>query len=171
MAGKGIPFSSKRGAPSAGGCRVFVLFFLLLMPGVALTAAAQDSLVAYQVRGDAIDAPLTPVPGDPARGKQVVVDREAGHCLICHAIPDSGERFMGNVGPSLSGVGTRLSAGQIRLRLVDPTRAKPDAVMPSYYRIEGLRDVAGAWRGKPILTARQIEDAVAYLATLKGKAR
>jgi sulfur-oxidizing protein SoxX len=38
--------------------------------------------------------------------------------------------------------------------------------MPSYYRTTGLNEVAAIWRDKPILTAQQIEDAVAYLLTL-----
>ena len=39
--------------------------------------------------------------------------------------------------------------------------------MPSYYRVDGL-DAGGAGvPGKPILTAEQIEDVVAYLATLR----
>ena len=40
--------------------------------------------------------------------------------------------------------------------------------MPAYYRTEGLNQVAGAFRGKPILSAQQVEDVVAWLATLKG---
>ena len=39
--------------------------------------------------------------------------------------------------------------------------------MPSYYKVDGLVRVAPAWRGKPVLTAQQIEDVVAYLKTLK----
>jgi sulfur-oxidizing protein SoxX len=39
--------------------------------------------------------------------------------------------------------------------------------MPSYYRVDGLRRVGAAWRGKPILSAEQIEDIVAYLASLR----
>jgi sulfur-oxidizing protein SoxX len=39
--------------------------------------------------------------------------------------------------------------------------------MPPYYRLQGLERVAPAFRGKPILTAEQIEDVVAFLATLK----
>ena len=74
---------------------------------------------------------------------------------------------MGNVAPPLSGVGARLSAGQIRLRVVDPTRLKRDAIMPAYYRVDGLNDVALPYRGKPILTAQQVEDVVAYLVTLR----
>jgi sulfur-oxidizing protein SoxX len=39
--------------------------------------------------------------------------------------------------------------------------------MPSYYRVEGLVRVGGNWRGKPILSAEQIEDILAYLVTLR----
>jgi sulfur-oxidizing protein SoxX len=39
--------------------------------------------------------------------------------------------------------------------------------MPSYYRIDGLDRVASAYRGKPVLSAQEVEDIVAWLATLK----
>jgi sulfur-oxidizing protein SoxX len=39
--------------------------------------------------------------------------------------------------------------------------------MPSYYRVDGLQRVGRPWQGKPILSAQQIEDVVAYLATLR----
>jgi len=69
----------------------------------------------------------------------------------------------------LSGAGSRWSEGQLRLRLVDPTRLNPDTIMPAYYRVEGLTRVGRAWRGKPILTAEQIEDVVAFLVTLRDQ--
>jgi sulfur-oxidizing protein SoxX len=53
------------------------------------------------------------------------------------------------------------------LRIVDGSRLNPDTIMPSYYRADGLTRVAAQFRGKPILTAEQIEDVVAYLMTLK----
>ena len=110
--------------------------------------------------------PLTAIPGDPKRGREIVAGRDA-NCLFCHAIPETGERFMGNIGPPLSGVASRLTAGQIRLRIVDPTLVNRDAVMPAYYRTEALNEVAQAYRDKPVLTAQEIEDVVAYLMTLK----
>ena len=133
-----------------------------------ITACAADSagMVAYQVNEDSITTPLTAIAGDAARGREVVAGRE-GNCLLCHSARETGERFMGNVAPPLSGVGARLSAGQIRLRVVDPTRLKRDAVMPAYYRVDGLNEVAVPYRGKPILTAQQVEDVVAYLVTLR----
>jgi len=133
----------------------------------ATAARADETVVAYRVEGKEIRAPLTGEPGDPVRGKHAVVDREAGHCLLCHVVPQSGSRFMGDVGPTLAGVGKRFTAGELRLRLVDASRLNPDTVMPSYYRVEGLERVAQIYRGKTVLTAQQIEDAIAYLMTLR----
>lgn len=120
----------------------------------------------YEVVGDAIPAPLTAEPGDARRGRDVIAGRD-GNCLLCHAVPETGERYMGNVGPPLSGVGKRLTAGQLRLRIADAGRLNPDVIMPSYYRMHGLDRVAAAYEGKPILTAQQVEDVVAYLLTLR----
>ena len=102
----------------------------------------------------------------PARGRRIVLDRETGNCLICHKVPEPAEPFQGDLGPDLSGVGTRLTAGQIRLRLVDESRLNPQTLMPPYYRVEGLSRVSARYRGKPVLTAQEIEDVVAYLGTL-----
>jgi sulfur-oxidizing protein SoxX len=138
----------------------------MLAAGTAL-ASPPAVLVPYRVDGDRIEASLTGRPGDPARGRQVVADRQLGLCLLCHAAPIPEERFQGNIGPDLRGVGARLSTGQIRLRLVDAARLAPETVMPSYYVVEGLNRVGQAWRGRPVLSAEQIEDVVAYLATLR----
>jgi L-cysteine S-thiosulfotransferase len=67
----------------------------------------------------------------------------------------------------LSGVGGRLSVAQIRLRLVDQRLINPKTIMPAYYTTDGLTRVAAQYQGKPVLTAQEIEDAVAYLATLQ----
>jgi sulfur-oxidizing protein SoxX len=128
---------------------------------------AEEGTVPYVVQGDAIPKPLTAVAGEPARGREVVTGRDA-NCLLCHSIPETGERFMGNVAPSLSGVGTRLTPGQLRLRVVDPTRLNPEVAMPAYYRTHGLDRVMEPYRGKPVLTAQQVEDVVAYLGTLRA---
>jgi sulfur-oxidizing protein SoxX len=132
---------------------------------VALPAAG--SVAPFTVTGDAIEAPLEGRRGDPSRGEAVVKNRETANCLICHAIPDPHERFMGDIGPPLQGIGTRLTPGQIRLRLVDPTLLNPRAIMPAYHRIAGLTHVDERYRGRPVLTAQEIEDVVAWLATLK----
>jgi L-cysteine S-thiosulfotransferase len=116
---------------------------------------------------DAIPTPLTGVPGDPARGRTIVASRQVGLCLLCHSGPFPEERFQGNLAPDLAGAGKRSSEGQLRLRIVDSSRINPATIMPAYYRADGFTRVAPAWRDKPILTAEQIEDVVAFLTTLK----
>jgi sulfur-oxidizing protein SoxX len=140
--------------------------WLLLSAGIAAGVSAQMS-PGYKVDGDEIRAPLARAPGDPARGREIVLDRARGACVLCHAVPDSGLRFMGDIGPALAGVGARLSAAQLRLRVVDQTRINRDTPMPAYYRTEGLHDVARAYRGKPVLSAQEVEDVVSYLQTLR----
>ena len=132
----------------------------------AASLQAQE-LRPFKVEGDAIPRSLTGAPGDPARGRKIVATRTQGLCLLCHSGPIPEERFQGNLAPDLAGAGSRWSEGQLRLRLVDSRLLNPDTIMPSYYRIDGFERVAPAWRGKPVLTAEQIEDVVAYLATLK----
>lgn len=129
--------------------------------------ATRPALVSYQVSGDAIELPLTAIPGDAARGRAIVANRRVGLCLLCHAGPIPEERFQGNLAPNLAGSGSRASVGQLRLRLVDARRINPDSIMPAYYRTENLALVPPALRGKPILDAQQIEDVVAYLHTLE----
>jgi L-cysteine S-thiosulfotransferase len=118
---------------------------------------------------DAIDPLLTAQPGEPARGRQIVEDRQLSACLLCHAGPFPAPHLQGTIGPPLDGVGARLSAGQIRLRLVDARKLNPGTTMPPYYVTEGLNRTGRQWQGKPVLTAQQIEDAVAFLASLRGK--
>lgn len=141
----------------------------LAIPMLAVPASAAGDVPpeAVVVVGDAIPAALTATPGDAVRGRAVVLDRANGNCLICHRVPEPAEPFQGEIGPDLAGVGKRLNPAQLRLRLVDGSRLNPATVMPPYYRVEGLTRVDPRYRGKPALTAQEIEDAVAYLATLR----
>lgn len=132
------------------------------------TAQEQSSIIGYRIINSAIPEPLTDQSGDAVRGRRIVLDREGGDCLICHAMPLPQRQFHGTIGPPLDGVGSRYSAGELRLRLVDPKALNPDTIMPAYYRVEGLHRVHERYRGKPILTAQQIEDVVAYLLTLQS---
>jgi sulfur-oxidizing protein SoxX len=129
--------------------------------------AALSLLVSTAAADDAIPSSLTGATGDAALGRKIVLDRQVGLCLLCHRGPFSEERFQGDLAPDLTGVGARLSAGQIRLRIVDPGRVNPQTIMPAYFRTEGLTRVAPAFRGKPVLSAEEIEHVVAFLVTLK----
>ena len=129
-------------------------------------AASASELRAYAVVGDAIPQSLTGLPGDVTRGRALAVDRTST-CILCHGGPFPEQKFQGDLAPDLGGAGSRWSEGQLRLRLVDASRLNAATIMPSYYRVEGLDRVGAAWRGKPILSAEQIEDIVAYLVSLR----
>jgi sulfur-oxidizing protein SoxX len=128
--------------------------------------AGAQTLPPYTFVGDAILEPLTKARGDAARGRALVVERSST-CILCHSGPFPEQKFQGDLAPDLSGSGTRSSEGQLRLRLVDASRLNAATIMPSYYRVNGLQRVGVPWRGKPILSAEQIEDIVAYLVTLR----
>ena len=116
---------------------------------------------------DAIPESLTGAKGDPARGRAIVATRQVSLCLLCHSGPFPQERFQGELAPDLRGAGARWSEGQLRLRIVDSSRINSATIMPAYHRTDGLTRVPPAFRGKPILSAEQIEDVVAFLTTLK----
>jgi sulfur-oxidizing protein SoxX len=134
----------------------------LALPG----AAGAQGLVNYTVVGEAIPESLTGAPGDAARGRALVLERSST-CILCHSGPFPETKFQGDLAPSLAGAGSRWQSGELRLRLVDASRLNPATIMPSYYQVDGLVRVGPAWRGKPILSADQIEDIVTYLASLR----
>jgi sulfur-oxidizing protein SoxX len=150
---------------------VLPLGFLLATSLVADVEGAADRVPAatlsFRVVTDGIPEPLAGESGDAARGRALLVARDPANCALCHALPDGAVHFSGDLGPSLAGVGARLSAPQIRLRVADNLRLNTLTIMPSYYKVDGLVLVASRYRGKPILSAREIEDVVAYLATLR----
>jgi sulfur-oxidizing protein SoxX len=134
---------------------------------LAAALVAVGALTGAACADDGIPRSLTGAKGDPARGRAIVVNRQVGLCLLCHSGPFPDERFQGNLAPDLSGAGKRSTEAQLRLRIVDSSRINPATIMPAYHRTEGLVRVAPAWRGKPVLSAEQIEDVVAFLMTLK----
>jgi len=137
------------------------LAFAALLPAVAPPAIA----------GDGFAAPLPgAAPGDAARGRAIVANRQLSLCLLCHTGPIPEERFQGNLAPDLQGAGQRWTAAQLRLRIVDASHFNPATIMPSYYKTEGLTRVAATYKDKTILTAQQIEDVIAWLQTLKEPA-
>ena len=104
---------------------------------------------------------------DTARA--IITDVRRGNCIICHVIPVAGlsDNDAGNLGPSLAGVGSRLTPAQIRARIVDSRQLSPDTVMPAYGSTSRLYRVQAAYRGKTILTDAEIDEVVTYLSALK----
>jgi len=132
--------------------------------------AEASELVAYKIVDQVkIPAPLTSEAGDPVRGRAVAIDRKKGNCLACHDMPVPEQPFHGEIGPNLADVATRLSEGELRLRVVNSKKINPESSMPAFYRTDGLNAVSKDFVGEPILTAQEVEDVVAYLMTLKGQ--
>lgn len=134
-----------------------------------LAACSQDPglVTEDQIVGDTIPAPLTEQAGRADQGRVVFASRAQGHCVLCHRVDGLDAPFQGNVGPDLTLIGDRLSAEQIRLRIVDYQIVRSGTVMPSYYRIHDLYQVEEDYADQPILTAQQVEDIVAYLSALR----
>ena len=117
--------------------------------------------------GDSIVNPLTSSPGDVARGRAIVANRQVGLCLLCHSGPFPEERFQGNLAPDLTASVGQSTPAQLRARLVDPSRFNSISIMPAYYRSTGLNRVAPKFANQTILTAKEIEDVVAFLVSLQ----
>lgn len=125
-----------------------------------LPALAAAQVADYKVEGDGIPKSLTGKPGVAARGKALLAKREAANCLECHSVKDKDLAGGGTKGPALDGVGAVLTPPQLRLSVVDIGRVNPKAGMPSFHKSE-----AAASAGR--LAPQDIEDVVAYLASLK----
>ncbi len=104
---------------------------------------------------------------DAERGRGVFLHRDLGHCVLCHRVAHLDVPFQGNIGPDLTAVADRMSVDQMREKISDPTLSNPKSTMPAYYRVHGLEQVSREYRGRPVLTAVQLQDLLAYLATLK----
>ncbi len=99
-------------------------------------------------------------------GKAIFLDRDRGHCLLCHQVKQINEPFQGTIGTDLSDVGSRLNADQLRARIVDPTLVNPDTVMPAYHRTRDLRQVAEEYINLPILTTDEVDNLVIFVQSL-----
>ena len=145
--------------------RYAATIFLLLC--LAAPLGAQEAYLPWRVENFAIEAPLGGLQGDAVRGRAIAASREQGNCIACHLMPIPEHPMHGTLAPPLFGVGARLSAGELRLRVVDEKVVNPETIMPAFYR-----DPARYHRPHPefattILRAQEVEDVVAYLVTLK----
>lgn len=123
----------------------------------------------------AVAQSLSGTPGDAANGRIIVGDKKQGNCVACHQVSDLADvPFQGEIGPMLDGAGDRWSEAELRGIVANAKIMFEDSMMPSFYKTEGFIRPGNAYTGEaaddtfgPILSAQQIEDVVAYLATLK----
>jgi sulfur-oxidizing protein SoxX len=143
------------------------IYIAALLVSLAFASNARtEGLAPYKITGDGIVDSLTGAPGDATRGRALVLARTTT-CILCHSGPFPETRFQGDLAPDLADAGNRWTVSQLRLRMVDASRFNPDTIMPSYYRNDGFVRIGRNFAGKPILSAAEIEDIVAFLATLR----
>lgn len=130
--------------------------------------AAAVLLVTTPLNAQGLPDPLTTTPGDPVRGEAIVTDPQHGLCTLCHEGPFPQVPFAGNLGPDLTGVGARRAVPELRQQIVDSRIRNPDTIMPPYFTTDGLERVGARWQGTTMLQAQEVEDVVAYLASLTG---
>ncbi|MEL6287288.1 MAG: c-type cytochrome [Pseudomonadota bacterium] len=143
--------------------------------------AVPFELAAGRTLARSIPNALSGAPGNPLRGRTLMVAADRGNCIACHAVADirrkarradstSVSRFgiQGTVGPALDGVGRKYEAGELRLWVVDPRLAVTgrQPLKPAYHSIRERVRVLEGCENRVLLTAQEIEDIVAYMATL-----
>ncbi len=152
------------------------VYALVASVGVATSAfAAEVEPTAVNYTDGAVEMSLTGMAGNPEEGAKVVGSKKLGNCVACHevsALPDIA--FQGLIGPSLDGAGDRWSEAELRGIVANAKMMFEGTMMPSFYKDTGYIRPGKGYTGKaadetlgPLLSAQQIEDVVAYLATLK----
>ncbi|MEC8099652.1 MAG: sulfur oxidation c-type cytochrome SoxX [Pseudomonadota bacterium] len=104
--------------------------------------------------------------GDLKKGNIIFKSRKT-NCLSCHEAPIPEEKFQGNFGPSLLGVGSRYSREEIRIILIDAKITNPDTIMPAYFKKIDYPRTSKEYLGKTILLPEEVEHLVEYLYSIK----
>ena len=132
------------------------------------TAFAETAPSDVTFNDGAVMVSLVGTSGDAAAGRNTFKNRKQGNCLACHMNDDMpGEQFHGEVGPPLSGVGSRWEEAELRGIVTNAKMMFDGTIMPAFYVDSGYERPLKKFDGKSILTAQQVEDVVAYLLTLK----
>jgi sulfur-oxidizing protein SoxX len=93
--------------------------------------------------------------GDVKKGRKVVITKKLGNCIACHHLPNV--ESPGNIGPNLVEIMqdyTVADREDVAQWIRDARKFNPHTIMPPFGT-------------NKILTPQQIDDAVAYLYSLK----
>ena len=139
--------------------RLLLLCFWMCLHGVQ----AADGKTDVQPALEGMPATKSAATANVERGRKLLLNRQDTGCILCHVVP--GFKDGGDMGPSLVGVGQRLSPELLRQRIADPRVINPQTFMPAYFSTKGLQNVAKPLKGKTVLTEQALEDIILYLLT------
>ena len=143
-----------------------ILFFLIIYLFSAISRAETNKFYEIDEKHFSAIKIKKDLQGNIERGKKIFISRKV-NCLSCHEAPIIEEKFQGNFGPPLDGVGSRYSLEELRLRVIDAKVINPDSIMPSYFKKINFPRTPAEFLNKTILSAQEVEDLVEYLYSLK----
>jgi sulfur-oxidizing protein SoxX len=94
-------------------------------------------------------------------GLEIIVQQKLGNCVACHEVPGV-QQATSNLGPSLKGVGARLTRETITHWVKDARTLQPNTLMPPFGSTAGLKRLSNQ---QPLLTDAQIQKVVETLLT------
>jgi sulfur-oxidizing protein SoxX len=114
----------------------------------------------------------TPSAAQVDAGFKIILDRQQGNCLTCHALSAANQPqhlpkalgLQGNFGPSLDGAGARHSQAVLLQWVTDARKIKLGTLMPPYGSLEGIHRPNAA---RPLLEPEQLQAVAAALSTLR----
>ena len=154
--------------------RLSLTLAVCLNGSATLAAEVAPKDVQFDEDG-AVAASLTGTPGDAASGAVIAGTKSLGNCVACHQVTALADvPFHGEIGPSLDGAGDRWTEAELRGLMTNAKMTFEGTMMPAFYKVEGFIRPGAAYTGKaptealtPILSAQEIEDVIAFIATLK----
>ncbi len=94
-------------------------------------------------------------------GLAIIVQQQLGNCVACHEIPGV-QHAASNFGPSLKGVGARLTRETLTHWVKDARTIHPNTLMPPFGSTRGLNKLS---QQQHLLTDAQIQKVVETLLT------
>ncbi|MEZ5684922.1 MAG: sulfur oxidation c-type cytochrome SoxX [Paracoccaceae bacterium] len=153
--------------------RKAVLATVVAFAATAAFAEIAPSDVTFAEDGSVTES-LTGAAGNAEEGAKVASTRPLGNCVACHVVSALSADFQGDIGPTLDGAADRWSEAQLRGIVVDAKHTFEGSMMPGMFKTGPFIRPGDEYTGKaapadlkPILTAQQVEDVVAFLLTLK----
>lgn len=146
--------------------KFFILLLSITLFSLEILSEEENTYFTLDIKTFAAKKNVKNLKGNLENGKKVFSSRKV-NCLSCHKAPIVEEKFQGNIGPSLHGIGSIYKKDELRLRVINAKIINPDSIMPSYFVKINNPKTPKKFLNKTILSAQEVEDIVEYLYSLK----